>query len=526
MNRIGRAGVATASPELQADIIDDVSNIATEIIDVSDAPPIVPRTSLTPGEVRTIMLSLMLTMFLTALDQTIVATALPTIGQQFNDVTNLSWVITAYLLSSTAVAPVYGTLSDIHGRRAMIITSITLFLIGSVMCAVAPNILFLIFARALQGIGGGGILPIVQTVISDVVTPRERGQYQAYFSAVWVSAGIGGPILGGVFAEHLSWSVIFWINVPLGILSLALLLPKMGKIPVFHRARKIDWLGGVLLMVSAVVLLLVLTWGGHKLAWASPSILAMSGSALVLAVAFVWHAKRTAEPFLPISLLSGPVVPYAIATGACAIGTMIGLTVHLPLYYEAVYRLTASETGLALIPIVAISVPGAWASGRAMMRTKHYKRPAIAGTGIATLAVASLAIFTPLPLWALLMILSVFALGLGTVFPVSVVGIQNAVARSQVGTATGAMNFFRSLLASFVVAMFTAILLMVLGRDISLGAEHLDARHAISSADMTQAFRFVFAASAVLMAMSTTFLILMEERPLAGPAKAPAQMAE
>ena len=214
----------------------------------------------------------MLTMFLAALDQTIVATALPTIGRQFQDVSSLSWVITAYLLASTAVAPVFGTLSDIYGRRAMIIAALSLFIAGSMLCALAPNMPVLILARGLQGLGGGGIMPIVQTVISDVVTPRERGQYQAYFSGVWVAAGIGGPVLGGVFAEHLHWSMIFWINVPLGLASLAMLLPKMGKIPVFHRKRKVDWLGGVLLMASAVVFMLVLTWGGNRYLWLSPTI--------------------------------------------------------------------------------------------------------------------------------------------------------------------------------------------------------------------------------------------------------------
>ena len=157
----------------------------------------------------------MLTMFLAALDQTIVATALPTIGRQFGDVSNLSWVITAYLLASTAVAPVFGTLSDIYGRRAMIIVALSLFIAGSMLCAVAPNMPILILARGLQGLGGGGIMPVVQTVISDVVSPRERGQYQAYFSGVWVAGGISGPVLGGIFAEHLHWSMIFWINVPL-----------------------------------------------------------------------------------------------------------------------------------------------------------------------------------------------------------------------------------------------------------------------------------------------------------------------
>src|SRR6478736_3167105 len=274
---------------------------AAEAIEIGDASPIAARASLTPGEVRAILMSLMLTMFLAALDQTIVATALPTIGRQFQDVSSLSWVITAYLLASTAVAPVFGTLSDIYGRRAMITTALSLFIAGSILCALAPNMPVLIVARGLQGLGGGGILPVVQTVISDLVTPRARGQYQAYFSGVWVAAGIGGPVLGGLFAEHLHWSMIFWINVPLGLASLTLLLLKLGKIPVFHRKRKVDWLGGVLLMAAAVVFMLVLTWGGNRYLWLSPTVLAMIGAAVALALAFVWHARNSEEPFLPLS---------------------------------------------------------------------------------------------------------------------------------------------------------------------------------------------------------------------------------
>jgi MFS family permease len=267
-----------ASQSLPAEIAAELPELTTEVLAISDAPPIAPRAPLTQREVRTILMSLLLTMFLAALDQTIVATALPTIGRQFHDVTNLSWVITAYLLASTAVAPVFGTLSDIYGRRAMIITALGLFIAGSIVCAVAPNMMVLILGRGLQGLGGGGIMPVVQTVIADVVTPRERGQYQAYFSGVWMAAGIGGPVLGGVFAEHLHWSMIFWINVPLGLISLGMLLANMGKIPVFHRRRKVDWLGGVLLMASAVVIMLVLTWGGNRYPWLSPTIMAMVGA--------------------------------------------------------------------------------------------------------------------------------------------------------------------------------------------------------------------------------------------------------
>src|SRR6202043_3684317 len=438
--------------------------------------------------------------------------------RQFQDVSSLSWVITAYLLASTAVAPVFGTLSDIYGRRAMIITALRLFVAGSILCAVAPNMPVLILARGLQGLGGGGIMPVVQTVISDVVTPRERGQYQAYFSGVWVAAGIGGPVLGGVFAEHLHWSMIFWINVPLGLASLALLLPNMGKIPVFHRRRKVDWLGGVLLMAAAVVFMLVLTWGGSRYLWLSPVIMAMVGASVALALAFVWHALNAEEPFLPLPLMGGTVVPYAMACGGLAMGAMLGLTVHLPLYYEVVYHLSASQAGLALIPLAAISTGGAAIAGRTMARAKHYKRVAIIGTTWAALLACTMAL-TTLPLWGLLALLSLFAVGLGTVFPVSVVALQNSVTRAQVGTITGAMNFFRALMASFMVAAFSAILLMALGADISLGGEHRGPVSSIPAADMISAFRYVFCAAAALLASAVLCMILMEEKPLAGPAK-------
>ena len=474
MNKLERQSRQPADHQTLSEAIAarSVARCRPRCIDLSDAPPIAPRAPLTPSEVRTILMSLMLTMFLAALDQTIVATALPTIGRQFHDVSSLSWVITAYLLASTAVAPVFGTLSDIYGRRAMIITALSLFIAGSVLCALAPNMPVLILARGLQGLGGGGIMPIVQTVISDVVTPRERGQYQAYFSGVWVAAGIGGPILGGVFAEHLHWSMIFWINVPLGLGALALLLPKMGKIPVFHRRRKVDWLGGVLLMASAVVFMLVLTWGGNRYLWLSPTILAMVGASVALTLAFVWHARNADEPFLPLPLMGGPVVPYAMAAGGCAMGAMLGLTVHLPLYYEVVYHLSASEAGLG-----ADSAGGDFDRRCGDRRPDHGARQALQAGGdhrhvVRGAGRVRAGARRTLPLWGLLVLLSLFALGLGTAFPVSVVSMQNSVARSQVGTVTGAMNFFRALMASFMVAAFSAILLMALGADISLGGEH------------------------------------------------------
>jgi EmrB/QacA subfamily drug resistance transporter len=518
MNRFERQSRHTADrTALPEKIAVDLQSLSRQVKAASDATPL-QVAPLSQREVRTILMSLLLTMFLAALDQTIVATALPTIGRQFSDVSNLSWVITAYLLASTAVAPVFGTLSDIYGRRVMIIVALSLFVAGSVLCAIAPSMPVLILARGLQGLGGGGIMPVVQTVISDVISPRERGQYQAYFSGVWMLAGIGGPVLGGVFAEHLHWSMIFWINVPLALASLALLLPKMRRIPIYHMRREVDWLGGVLLMASAVVIMLVLTWGGHRFAWLSPTIIAMLGSSVALASAFVWHAHRSDEPFLPLSLIGGRVVPYGMLAGGCALGAMIGLTVHLPLYYEVVYHLTASEAGLALIPLAAISTFGAAIAGRTMARVKQYKRVAIAGSTVATIVGAVLTLTTP-PLWVMLVWLAVFGIGLGTPFPICVVSLQNAVHRSQVGTITGALNFFRSMMSSFTVAAFSAILLMALGSDISLGGEGHGLVGGIAPADMVAAFRYVFGAATLMLATTALCMILMEERPLAGPAK-------
>src|SRR4051812_530987 len=227
-------------------------------------------------DVRTILVGVMLAMFLAALDQTIVATALPTIARELNDVRNLAWIITAYLLTATAVTPLYGKLSDITGRRPMVLLAIVVFLGGSVACALARNIYVLIAARALQGLGGGGLLSLAQTIIGDVIPPRERGKYQAYFAAVYVTASIMGPVLGGFFAEHLHWSVIFWINLPIGILAYYMTNRVLRLLPRHEVPHAIDVIGAALMVVASVSLLLLLTWGGTTFPWASAPILALA----------------------------------------------------------------------------------------------------------------------------------------------------------------------------------------------------------------------------------------------------------
>ena len=226
-------------------------------------------------EVLGIIGGLALAMFLSALNQTIVATPLPTIGRAFDDFENLSWVVIAYLLTSTVVAPLYGKLSDIYGRRGMMLVALGVFMAGSAASAAAPSMLMLILGRGLQGIGGGGIVPLAQSIIADAVPPRERGSYQAYTGSVWIIAGAGGPVLGGYIAEHLHWSLIFWLNLPLGLVAAMLSSRQLKLLPRYERAHKIDLTGAGLMMVSAIALLLALTWGGTRYPWLSQQILGL-----------------------------------------------------------------------------------------------------------------------------------------------------------------------------------------------------------------------------------------------------------
>src|SRR3954447_21679342 len=211
--------------------------------------------ALTHPEIRAIVVGIMLAMFLGALDQTIVATALPTIGRHFGDLEQLSWVVTAYLLTGTAVTPLYGKLSDIHGRRAMMLIAICLFVLGSVACALAPSMTALVLGRALQGLGGGGLMALSQTIIADIVSPRERGRYQGYIGAVFAVSSVGGPVLGGFLTEHLDWSLIFWINLPLGLAALGMTSSVLRRVPFTPRKHRLDYVGAALMVIAAVALL-------------------------------------------------------------------------------------------------------------------------------------------------------------------------------------------------------------------------------------------------------------------------------
>ncbi|HEX5846276.1 MAG TPA: MDR family MFS transporter [Rhodoplanes sp.] len=467
--------------------------------------------------VRNIVLGILLAMFLGALDQTIVATALATIGRDLADVDNLSWVVTAYLVTATAVTPLYGKLSDIHGRRAMLLVAISVFAIGSVASALAPTMMVLIVARAVQGLGGGGLLSLAQTIIADVVSPRERGRYQGYIGVVFASSSIGGPVLGGFFAEHLHWSLIFWINLPLGLIALLMTNNALKRLPRHERRHRLDFAGAALMIAATVALLLVFTWGGTRYPWGSARILVLLAISLVLSALFVIRLLTAREPFLPLSIFSNPVVGVGTASVACVFGTMVGLTIFVPLYFEVVPGLSASQSGLALIPQLAGTVVGATVVGRSMRHRQHYKRMPIVGLSVAIAGLILLAIKpTGLPLTIVCAVLGFVGLGMGMLFPVTTVSIQNAVLPDQLGTATGAMNFFRSLGGALAVSGFSVIILAAgEGHDgLTLTALAVEAsRH---SADLSESFRWLFAAAAGCIAAGLICLLIMEERPLRG----------
>jgi EmrB/QacA subfamily drug resistance transporter len=473
--------------------------------------------ALTHTEILTIISGVMLAMFLAALDQTIIATALPTIGHELGDLEHLSWIVTVYLLTSTAVTPLYGKLSDAYGRRVIMLVGIVIFIIGSIACALAPSMVFLILARGLQGIGGGGLIAVAQTIIADIVPPKERGRYQVYFAGVFMSSSLIGPVLGGFLAEKLHWSVIFWINIPLGLIALAIAYHSLKRLPRFECPHRLDLLGAALLVTATVVLLLALSWGGIRYPWGSLPILGLIACSGVLWVLFAVRMRLTPEPLIPSGVLHNPVVRMATLSACFGMGTYIGLTIYLPVYFEAVRGLSASLSGLALIPLMAGTVVGATLSGQTMARVKHYKRLPTGGLLVAIAAMGLLFLYgESLSMTAVEVILGIISIGLGTLLPVTMVTTQNAVAPHQMGTATGTANFFRSLGGAFIVAIFGAIVLSGSGITGAASFEAMGEAAARSGINLADVFSYVFLAAMVGFGLALAFLLALEEKPLRG----------
>src|SRR5215468_8174231 len=345
------------------------------------APGEMMRDPLTPpsdyvdhAAARRIVVGVLLTMLLAALDQVMVATALPSIAASLGDVDNMSWVVTANLLCATAATPLYGKLSDIHGRRAMMLIAIGVYAAGSLACALAPSMLTLILGRALQGLGGGGLMPLVQTIIGDVASPRDRPRYQAYTSSTFIISTVGGPILGGFIAEHFHWSWIFWFNLPLCGLAFLFTHNVLQRLPRHDRRHEFDVLGAVLMVGAAVPLLLALTWGGRRYGWGSPQILALFVACATLWSLFAWRMLTAKEPFIPVSVLRDGAMRVGTAAAFFAVGVVIALTIVLPLYAQLALGLSVSESGWTIIALQGGATLSSVVGGRLLVRCVHSAR--------------------------------------------------------------------------------------------------------------------------------------------------------
>jgi EmrB/QacA subfamily drug resistance transporter len=461
---------------------------------------------------RKIVIGVMLAMFLASLDSTIVSPALPTIGAALGGAAFLPWVVSAYFVTSTAVTPLYGKLSDIHGRRPILLTALGLFLVGSVACAVSPNMATLIVARALQGVGGGGLLALAQTVIADIASPRERAQYVVYITTVWASASIAGPALGGFLAQYSSWTLIFWLNLPIGALAYFVCDRQLRDLPQLRRPHTLDWLGGVLVVGASVSLMMMLTLGGGQAPWGSPLVVGLGAAAGALGVAFVWHLRRAPEPLIPLGIFANRVVDKA--AGAMFFGMLvyIAATVYLPLYFELCLGLDPTSSGLGLIVVLGASVVGSNFTGLNLPRVKHYKIMGMIGLPIAVAALAALALFAPvLGVWGALGVVLIYGMGLGALFPTLTVCVQNAVDPRDMGAATATLAFVRNLGSALGVAVFGAVI-FAFGLSESSATSRTDPVLAMT------AFRVAFGLMAAAIAVSFAFFAAMEERPLRGPA--------
>lgn len=409
------------------------------------------------GSLRLVILSIGLLLFLASLDQSIVSTALPTIVASLGGVEHLSWVVTAYILTSTIVAPLYGKLGDLYGRRNTIFVSVGIFIFGSILCGVANSMTFLIISRGIQGLGGGGLFVLALSVVGDAVPPRERGKIQGVFAAVFSTSSILGPLAGGWLTEQANWHWIFLINVPMGLIALvgfaASFKPKGARV-----SHKIDWWGATALTIGLGALTLLTSLGGRSFGWTSATALALGVLTVAGMVAFVRIERRAAEPILPMSLFGLNVFWVTSILGFVVGASLFGAITFLPLYLQIAEGSTPTGSGLQLIPLTLGIVAASTLAGRYMSKTGKYKILPILGTGLLTLGMISLTQLgagTGMALFSAQLVL--VGLGMGCIFPVLTTAVQNAVPRQTLGTATAAGVLLRQSGGALGVAAFGAL---------------------------------------------------------------------
>ncbi len=401
--------------------------------------------------------ALLLGMLLAALDQTIVSTALPTIVSELGGMEHLSWVVTAYMLAATAATPLWGKLGDQYGRKRLFETAIVIFLVGSALCGMSQNMPQLIGFRALQGLGGGGLMVLAMAIVGDLVPPRDRGRYQGLFGAVFGATSVLGPLLGGLFTQHLSWRWVFYVNLPLGVVALAVIAAVM-HIPRRREKHRIDYLGTLLIASVATCLVLVTSLGGTTWAWGSWRIVSLAVLGVVLAVAFVAVERRAQEPVLPLKLFTIRTFSLTAVISFIVGFAMFGAMTYLPTFLQVVHGISPTMSGVHMLPMVVGLLLASTASGQVVSRTGRWKVFPVAGTLITALGLVLLHLLDAnSSTWVMSAYFFVFGVGLGLVIQVLVLIVQNAVSYQDLGVATSGATFFRSIGASFGVAVFGTV---------------------------------------------------------------------
>jgi len=409
-------------------------------------------------QILVVMTGLMVGMFLSALDQSIVGTALPRITSELGGLDKLSWVVTAYMLAATASTPLWGKISDLYGRRLLFQIAILTFIVGSLLAGFSHNIEELIAFRAVQGLGGGGLMALAMATIGDIVPPRERGRYQGYFAAVFGTSSVLGPVLGGWFADGPGWQWIFFMNVPIGLVALVVTSAAL-KIPHVRRNHSIDYLGAAAVVASVSSFLLYTAWAGPDLGWGSSTGIALLVAGVVLAVAFVLIEKRAQEPIIPMRLFGNSIFSIANTFGFLIGIAMFGSMIFIPVYLQVVQGMSPTQSGLAMVPMVVGIFSTSITAGQLMTRNGHYKIFPILGAATVIVGLLMLSQLTGTSAyWFAALAMYVLGAGLGFTMQVLVTVVQNSVDRSDMGVATSSVAFFRSMGGSFGTALFGAIL--------------------------------------------------------------------